>query len=304
MVKKVAIVGAGASGVLLAHYLLRRGSRYQVDLYDRLSDPRIMEFSNARTFPISLTERGTRALGRIAGLETAVRAIGLEMSGTIFHQPNGKTRVKSRKKPLVTLDRTNLVITLLNELTQKSDNSRLNLHFDRTCTAVDFAAKTITFENTTPTSAPAATDLKVDYDLLIGADGARSAVRSYFLNTELFEFEQKYVPTDYKSIILPHPDRSLDFNLESGKIHSWRSDDGTFVVLLHQPDGSMSGVILFPRHNQEVASLATPEQVQHFFHKRFPEVGQMMPTSEAEAFLARLSPIGYANAIQDFNHSL
>lgn len=283
MVKKVAIVGAGASGVLLAHYLLRRGDRYQVDLYDRLSDPRIIEFSNARTFPISLTERGMKALGRIAGLETAVRAIGLEMSGTIFHQQNGKTRVKSRKKPLVTLDRTNLVITLLDELTEQYDRSRLNLHFDLACTAVDFAAKTITFQNIDPT----ATDLTVDYDLLIGADGARSVVRSYFLNTELFEFEQKYVPTDYKSIILPRPDRSLDFNLESGKIHSWRSDDGTFVVLLHQPDGSMSGVILFPRLNQEVADLSTPEQVQQFFHKRFPEVGQMMPTSEAEAFLAR-----------------
>ena len=283
MVKKVAIVGAGASGVLLAHYLLRRGSRYQVDLYDRLSDPRIIEFSNARTFPISLTERGMNALGRIAGLETAVRAIGLEMSGTIFHQQNGKTRVKSRKKPLVTLDRTNLVITLLDELTEQYDNSRLNLHFDRACTTVDFAAKMITFQNIDPT----ATDLTVGYDLLIGADGARSVVRSYFLNTELFEFEQKYVPTDYKSIILPRPDRSLDFDLELGKIHSWRSDDGTFVVLLHQPDGSMSGVILFPRHNQEVANLTTPEQVQQFFHKRFPEVGQMMPASEAAAFLAR-----------------
>jgi kynurenine 3-monooxygenase len=287
MVKKVAIVGAGASGVLLAHYLLRRGSRYQVDLYDRLSDPRIIEFSNARTFPISLTERGMTALGRIAGLETAVRAIGLEMSGTIFHQPNGKTRVKSRQKPLVTLDRTNLVITLLDELTQQYDNSRLNLHFDRVCTAVDFAAKTITFENTAPTSKPTATDLTVDYDLLIGADGARSVVRSYLLNTELFEFEQKYVPTDYKSIILPRPDRSLDFNLELGKIHSWRSDDGTFVVLLHQPDGSLSGVILFPRQHNEVANLATPAQVQQFFHKHFPEVGQMMPASEAEAFLTR-----------------
>jgi kynurenine 3-monooxygenase len=283
MVKKVAIVGVGASGVLLAHYLLRRGDRYQVDLYDRLSDPRIIEFSNARTFPISLTERGMTALGRIAGLETAVRAIGLEMSGTIFHQQNGKTRVKSRKKPLVTLDRTNLVITLLEKLTEQYDNSRLNLHFDLACTAVDFAAKTITFQNIDPT----ATDLTVDYDLLIGADGARSVVRSYFLNTELFEFEQKYVSTDYKSIILPRPDRALDFNLELGKIHSWRSNDGTFVVLLHQPDGSMSGVILYPRRNQEVANLSTPEQVQQFFHKRFPEVGQMMPTSEAEAFLAR-----------------
>jgi 2-polyprenyl-6-methoxyphenol hydroxylase-like FAD-dependent oxidoreductase len=84
---------------------------------------------------------------------------------------------------------------MLEKLTQTSDNSRLNLHFDRVCTAVDFAAKTITFHNT-KLSTPTATELTVDYDLLIGADGARSIVRSYFLDSELFEFEQKYVPTD------------------------------------------------------------------------------------------------------------
>jgi kynurenine 3-monooxygenase len=46
-------------------------------------------------------------------------------------------------------------------------------------------------------------------------------------------------------------------------------------------------VILFPRQNNEVANLSTPEQVQQFFHKHFPEVGQMMPASEAEAFMNR-----------------
>ncbi len=58
MVEKIVIVGAGPSGVLLAHYPLRRGQPYQIDIYDRLSDPRTIEFSNARTYPISLTERG------------------------------------------------------------------------------------------------------------------------------------------------------------------------------------------------------------------------------------------------------
>lgn len=286
MVKKVVIVGAGPSGVLLAHYLLRRGDQYQIDIYDRLNDPRVIEFSNARTYPISLTERGMRALGQIAGVEAAVRAISLEMSGTILHQQNGKTQVTSRKKPLVTLDRTNLVITLL-QLTEQYDPSRLKLHFNHSCTEIDFAAKTITFQPIQPTEAAA--KLTVNYDLLIGADGARSAVRSHFLNTELFEFEQKYVPTEYKSLILPRSNQPSDTHLESGKIHSWRSNDGMVVLLLHQPDGSMSGVILFPRWNHQVTDLTTPEAVLQFFRKHFPEVGQLMPALEAEAFLKRSS---------------
>jgi kynurenine 3-monooxygenase len=45
MVKKVAIIGAGSSGLLLAHYLLRRGDKYQIGIYERRSDPRIVSFS-------------------------------------------------------------------------------------------------------------------------------------------------------------------------------------------------------------------------------------------------------------------
>ncbi|MBW4581716.1 MAG: FAD-dependent monooxygenase [Tildeniella nuda ZEHNDER 1965/U140] len=284
MVKKVVIVGAGPSGVLLAHYLLRRGDQYQIDLYDRLSDPRVIEFSNARTYPISLTERGMNALGQIEGVEDAVRAISLEMSGTIFHQQNGKTRATSRKKPLVTLDRTNLVITLL-ELTEKYTDSRLKLHFNHSCTEVNFAAKTITFQTAAQT-AEASPSLTVNYDLLIGADGARSVVRSHFLNPELLEVEQNYVSTDYKAVLLPRLDPSSHMHLEPGKIHSWRSD-GMFVVLLHQFDGSMSGVILFPPQNNPVAALTTPEAVLQFFRDRFPEVGQRMTAAEAETFLKR-----------------
>lgn len=60
-------------------------------------------------------------------------------------------------------------------------------------------------------------------------------------------------------------------------------------MLLHQLDGSMSGAILFSRQHKQVANLAIPEAVLQFFHQYFPEVGQLMPTSEAEAFLKRSS---------------
>ncbi|HEY9630238.1 MAG TPA: NAD(P)/FAD-dependent oxidoreductase [Coleofasciculaceae cyanobacterium] len=272
----MAIVGAGPAGVLLAHYLLRRGSGYQVDLYERLSDPRTTSFSTSRTFPISLTERGMNALNQIPGIEDAIRQIGLEMWGTHFHQDNGKTRSTTRAKPLMTLDRTRLVMLLLDQLTATYDASRLNLHFNCPCTQINPERQTLTL----PTHI-------AQYDLLVGADGARSVVRSQFFNTELFEFAQKYTPTDYKSLVLPRSDAVLEPALEMGKIHSWRMKDGTVVMLLHQPDGSMSGVILFSRQNNQVASLATGQSVLDFFRQHFPEVGQRMPASEAEAFVKR-----------------
>lgn len=281
MVKKVVIVGAGPSGVLLAHYLLGRGQQYHVELYDRLGDPRVIEFSKARTYSIILTERGMTALGQIPGIEAAVRAIGTEIQGSVFHGQRGKTVVTSRKKPFVAIDRTHLVIALLKELTEKYDSNRLNLHFNHSCTEVDFAAKTVTVQP------PEQRTSTVNYDLLIGADGARSAVRSYFLNTKLFELEQKYYPIDYKSVYLPRP--TSEIYLDLTRMHSWRTKDGTVVLLIPQQDGTMSGVVLFPRQNNQIMDLATPEAVLQFFHQHFPEVAQLMPVSEAEAFLNRSS---------------
>jgi len=38
MIQNVVIIGAGPAGLLLAHYLLRRG-KYHVEIYERRPDP-------------------------------------------------------------------------------------------------------------------------------------------------------------------------------------------------------------------------------------------------------------------------
>ncbi|KYC41526.1 hypothetical protein WA1_15845 [Scytonema hofmannii PCC 7110] len=131
---------------------------------------------------------------------------------------------------------------------------------------MDFTAKNIRVQNLEPE-----TDFEVDYDILVGADGSRSVVREYFLHTKDFHCEQKYVANDYKSIFLP-PLQDAKINLEQGKIHSWIQKDGTYVVLLHQLDGGMSGVILFLHNKNQVDSFSTTEEVLQFFQKNFPEV--------------------------------
>jgi len=288
MVKKVVIVGAGPCGLLLAHYLLRRGDKYQIDIYERRSDPRIVSFSTSRTFPISLNERGMSALRKIEGLESAVLAKTLAVKGTIFHQKNGRTRLTPRNKPLFTLDRTSLAIILIEQLAQKSDTSRLTINFNYQCTSVDFAAKKVAFKNVAGNSVfEVQDDFSVDYDLLIGADGANSSVRENFPVTEDFRCEQKYVPNDYKSILIPRCDENSQINLEHGKIHSWMLNDGMLIVLLYQLDGSMSGVVLFIHNKNQIVALSSTEEVLNFFQKNFPQIYQMMPIEEAEAFLTR-----------------
>ncbi|MBE9005895.1 FAD-dependent monooxygenase [Fortiea sp. LEGE XX443] len=283
MIKKVVIVGAGPSGLLLAQYLLRRGDNYQIHIYERRSDPRIVSFSKSRTYPISLNERGMSALRQIEGLGASVKAISLEMNGTVFHQQNGKTRYTPRQTPLFTLDRTNLAIALLESLTSKYNNKQLNIHFNCQCQQVDFTAKTLTLTNI----AEEDKSLTINYDFLVGADGAYSAVRQSLNSTEYLDCEQKDIPTDYKSFFLPSPDEKSNINLERDKIHSWMLKDGTVVLLLHQLGGTMSGVIYFPRKHNQVANLSTTEEVLKFFRENFAETSQLMPESEAEAFINR-----------------
>ncbi|MBE9007702.1 FAD-dependent monooxygenase [Fortiea sp. LEGE XX443] len=280
MVKKVAIVGAGPCGLLLAHYLLRRQEKYQIDIFDFRSDPRTISFSKSRTFSIVLSQRGINALQQIAGLEAAVKAMSLEVNGAVIHQSNGKMRVINRRYQTWSLDRTDLVISLLEQLTTKGD--RVNIHFNHQCTQVDFTAKQVKFKKIEPEA-----EIIFDYDLLIGADGARSVIRESFLDTDNFECEQKYAPNDYKSIFLPNPDQQLGNKWQPDKVHSWRLDDGTNVLLVYQIDKSLSGVVVFPHQNKAIAELTTTEKVLSYFHQNFPEIAPLIPSTEAGDFVNR-----------------
>lgn len=237
------------------------------------------------------------ALSKIEGITEAVKSVSVEISGTIFHQKNGKTRQTSRKQPFIALDRTNLVIALLEKLTEKYDNSRLKIYFNCQCTEVDFQAKTVRIEKVMAgmPGRNVSADFSVTYDLLIGADGARSVVRKQFLDTQKFEYEQKYVRSNYKSIFLGS-DKKQGVQLKPGYIHSWRLDENIILLILHQPNGTMSGAILLPQQKNKVVDLATTDEVLNFFHEQIPEVGQLMSESEAEAFLAK--PISTVLTIQ------
>jgi len=92
--QKITIIGAGPAGLLLAHYLLSR-DRFQVEMYDRLDDPRLLENAGNRTFPLSLQERGTKALQGIPGLAEKIADRATFCTGSI---PSLENRESSNEK--------------------------------------------------------------------------------------------------------------------------------------------------------------------------------------------------------------
>ncbi|MBC6480446.1 MAG: FAD-dependent monooxygenase [Hormoscilla sp. GM7CHS1pb] len=276
---KVTIVGAGPAGSLLAHYLLRRG-QYQIDIYDSRPDPRKISFSKYRTFPLLLSERGLNALRNI-GLEEAVKSHGIENTGMINYSKNSKPQELHRRKPILTIDRNTLVNTLLEKLEEKDKNRQVNIYFNSRCIGVDFRHKRLKFKKETKE------EITVGYDLLFGADGVRSVVRTHFLNTERFEFEQTYLHEVYKTVYLSRVNDKLGINLEPNKLHSWKLEDGTRLLAMPQPDNTLSCGLVFNHKKNQVMGISTKSEVREFFEHNFPEVATLMSESEAEAFVKR-----------------
>jgi len=283
MLQKVVIIGAGPAGLLLAHYLLRRG-KYCVELYEQRADPRLIDAAPDRTFPISLQERGRKALRQMAGLEEAIAKAGVFCNGTKMYRQHGKARKIGRKIPILTIDRNRLVMILLQHLTQTYTSEQLLVKFDCQCVQVDRKAKTVTLQ---PQQGEAFT---VAYDALVAADGARSRIRDYLAQNAGLQCELNYVPDAYKSVFLSRSNSALGLELEPDKIHASNRDNQTRMLMVPQPGNRLNGVIIFDAGQNPLSSLSTKEEVLTFFQENFPLFGQLMSQKEAEAFLQR--PVG------------
>jgi kynurenine 3-monooxygenase len=283
MLQKVVIVGAGPAGLLLAHYLLLRG-KYRVALYEQRPDPRLVDVSQDRTFPISLQERGRKALRKIAGLEAAIASKSVFCNGTQLHSRKGKPREIPRSVPILTIDRNRLVLILLEQLTQTYASGQLTVKFGCQCVGVDRAAKTVTLQS------EQGEPFSLDYDRLVAADGARSQIRDDLAQDGEVQCEQNYIPDAYKSVFLSRVNPALGVELEADKIHGASRNIQTRMVMVSQPRDQLNGVIIFEQAQNPLSSLANKEEVLNFFQENFPMFGQLMSLEEAEAFWQR--PVG------------
>src|SRR5580765_4732329 len=86
---RVAIVGGGPAGSLLALALAQRG--YGVDVYERRSDPRRQVTGSGRSINLGLSKRGMQAL-QMVGLLDHVLERSVTMRGRVIHALDGTAR--------------------------------------------------------------------------------------------------------------------------------------------------------------------------------------------------------------------
>ena len=233
----VMIIGAGLAGSLLACLLGKRG--YRVDVYERRADPRERGFLGGRSINLALSERGLHALDR-AGLKDAVLAHAIPMRGRMMHAPNGTLTFQPYSAD--TTDAINSVSRggLNLQLLQAADTyDTVSLHFDHHCTDVDLLSASALFSSSGGTTIAQATA-----DVIIGADGAYSAVRSAMQRQERFDYSQQYLAHGYKELTIP-PTLDGEFAMDPNALHIWPRG-GFMMIALPNADHSFTCTAFWP----------------------------------------------------------
>ncbi len=266
----VTIVGAGLAGALLACSLARAGHR--VEVYEKRPDPRQQGQEPGRSINLALSVRGIHALRQI-GLAEDVLKSAILMRGRMIHAPSGEQTFqpygKDDSEVLHSVSRAGLN-RLLVEAAARQPSVRL--FFGHKCTGVDLDTGTLEFVDP---ATPAA--VRVQADLIVGTDGAYSAVRGSLQKQERFNYRQDYLGHGYKELTIPAgPDGS--FRLDPHALHIWPRGSFMMIALPNQ-DGSFTGTLFWPFEGpNSFAALRSADAVEAHFRVQFPDVVPLIPT--------------------------
>ena len=168
--QRIIIVGGGLAGALQACLLGQAG--FEVVVYERLPDPRMTGVLGGRSINLAISDRAIYGL-KLAGLDQIVLTDAIAMRGRAIHSPTGQLSYQPYSKnpddAINSVSRGGLNITML-DAADKLPN--VTHHFDHRCVDVDLEKPAVQLLNTKTNETT-----WVEGDIVIGADGAYSAVR-------------------------------------------------------------------------------------------------------------------------------
>lgn len=282
MTKKVSIVGAGPAGLLLALYLLRR-QNYEIEIFELRNDPRTTENLGRSNYPLILCQRGIAACRQIDRLESAIKSAGVEVEGAICFN-NNRREFKSDRQKLVSIDRKTLAIALIEHIEANYDRDRIKIHFAHKYVGTDLLQQRASFERVHSAASGLEKFLTFDYDLLIGADGVHSKVRSGLSEVGI-EFDKEPTYLNYKSLFLNNLTQNTKDSLELGRVYGWRSPEGVTLLASKRKDATVGCTLFVPTDNQSLDRLQSPETVIDYFQTNFKAIASSISPSEATGFL-------------------
>jgi kynurenine 3-monooxygenase len=235
--RTITIAGAGLAGALLALLLSKRG--WMVDVFEKRADPRRSGYEGGRSINLALAERGLHAL-RLAGLEETVMAQAVMMRGRMVHFADGHMQLQRYGRDdlevIWSVHRGRLNLSLIDA----AEKAGARIHFAQPLDAADFDARRFTTHDAATGNA-----IERPFDVLIGADGAGSALRGAMRSQHDLGERFDSLGHGYKELEVP-PAVDGGFRIEPNALHIWPrgrymcialpNSERTFTVTLFLPN--------------------------------------------------------------------
>lgn len=269
--KRVAIVGAGLAGSLLACFLTRRG--YRVALYERRPDPRTGQVERGRSINLALSERGLDALRRI-GLAEKVMADALPMRGRMIHP----VTAPGVAGPLDFQQYSSDGERAINSISRGALNNALldaalagdgvEIYFDHRLVELRPETGEMVFD--TPTG-----KVQASADIVLGTDGAGSAVRGQLLAHAGLTESLDFLDHGYKELSIPP--LGGDYALDPGALHIWPRGT-SMMIALPNPDKSFTCTLFWPTGGtSSFSSLTSAAAIEKHFAATYPDLPPIAP---------------------------
>jgi len=270
---KIAVVGAGLVGSLLAIYLKRAG--HTVHVYDRSPDIRTVKFSG-RSINLAMSNRGWRALDEI-GVGDEIREIAIPMEKRAIHlvgQPLAYQYYGNEGESIYSISR-----GLLNrKMVSLAEAEGVEFFFNSRIWDISLAEATL---HVGETERGAWEDL--NYDKVFGADGAFSRVRHKMQRQNMFNYSQEFLNTGYKELNIP-ANADGTHKLDKNSLHIWPRDE-FMLIALPNLDGSFTCTLFMPFEGEHsFEALKDKETLEAFFAKYFPSTIDVIPNLVEDFF--------------------
>src|SRR5690606_12799545 len=128
--------------------------------------------------------------------------------------------------------------------------------------------------------------------VVIGADGAGSAVRGELLARDLLTERLEFLDYGYKELTIPAV--AGEFALDPNALHIWPRGK-SMLIALPNPDGSFTCTLFWPTSGSEsFASLSSPAAIERYFQRVYPDLPELAPELVTEY---QRNPVGLLGTV-------
>jgi kynurenine 3-monooxygenase len=268
--QRIAIIGGGPAGSLLAILLARRGlAPVVIERGPRFSYDAPL---GGRSINLALAARGIAALRR-AGIEAEITKLMIPMRGRMVHDHSGAQRLlpygQQATEEIYSVSRSTLN-TLLYELAAQRHG--VEYRFDEQCVGVGADGAPLI-------ESRQGRRQRLEADIVLAADGAGSEVRRALVASGAITAHEELLDHGYKELTLAA--RGGEFALDANALHIWPRG-GFMLIALPNPDRTFTATLFLPHRGQPSFESVGASEARAFFEREFADAVPLIPALERD----------------------